>query len=255
MAANNASTAVAAPSPPTVIAPNDDATKEVASKPSYANTHQEQPEKPGFIARTFEDPIAFFTLALVASTVLLWRATLRLASEARESARDSIAEAAKANEIAEKTAHRQLRAYIVVTGLSPVKFAANQVPRFKVEMKNCGQTPALGVHIIARPFWYRPKDGEPPIRFPREPTGVVSRMTLAPDKPHLQDDPGTKEPINFGAADDLNNGKMGCIYAGVIVYRDIFRKRHMTTFKARFDHAAAEGANNFQFCRTGNVVG
>jgi hypothetical protein len=40
----------------------------------------------GVIDRTINEPVALFTLALVVSTVLLWRATLRLAREARESA-------------------------------------------------------------------------------------------------------------------------------------------------------------------------
>jgi hypothetical protein len=164
------------------------------------------------------------------------------------------AEAAiSANKIALDTSRRELRAYVVVTGIALTGFEAGKAPAFDIELINSGQTPALRLHIIANPFFYRLSEDEPKVRFPRE-GGPVSRMTLTPNKPFIHPDQ-LPEALTKGQAEALNNGEWGCIYAGVIVYRDIFRRRRMTTFRARFDRNAPEGCSKLQICGRGNYTG
>lgn len=144
---------MASPSP-AVVAPNDKPAKVLAANPTQSASAEQQPDKP-FWYRTLNDPVADFTLALVFSTVLLWRATLRLAREARESAvvqskkmERSVVAATKSADtatkqvaISEETAYRDLRAYISVDGVEVTDVMSGSIAG-NIVFKNAGQTPA-----------------------------------------------------------------------------------------------------------------
>lgn len=75
--------------------------------------------------------IALFTVFLFFATYLLWRATRDLVRGA------------------EKTAERQLRAYVLVEKVTIIDFAKNKQPRIHAVMRNTGQTPAFKLHFAA----------------------------------------------------------------------------------------------------------
>jgi len=183
---------------------------------------------------------------LIGMTLVL--ATFWANKRAADAARD-------ANLIASDTMRRQLRAYVVVTEVYPVEFKADEISQFSADLVNCGQTPAQRLRIFSSCFFYRLGDRPPPIRFERPKEGADhSEMTLAPDKPFTFLDPMTRslceEEIEL-----LARGEYGCIWAGIVVYRDIFNKRHMTTFKCEWDRNAPHGPGNFRICKRGNYAG
>jgi hypothetical protein len=89
--------------------------------------------------RTWEDPVAFFTLwiaiftfVLAASTIGLWIATILTLRHARE------------------TAERQLRAYVHVHDVVMSLMNSEYSPNIQVIIKNYGQTPAHRITDISR---------------------------------------------------------------------------------------------------------
>jgi hypothetical protein len=94
-----------------------------------------------------------------------------------------------------------------------------------------------------------------PIRF-KKMLGVGSRMVLAPNQP-MPHPNRLLSPIDARQAANLNSGIWRTFYAGVIVYRDIFGKRHITTFKAEvdFDYSVLEdGFRPLGICVDGNYA-
>lgn len=167
----------------------------------------------------------------------------------------SLVEARKANKLAHDASQRELRAYVNVTQVAVSPFESGRVPVFALELTNTGNTPARDVRLISQPFFYRPKKAEPKIRF-KELTGIGSRMALAPHKPVVHPC-GLLAALTRGQAEDLNKGHLGVIYAGVVIYRDIFKRRHFTTFKVRFDREIPIGDNGLRamaVCQKGNTV-
>jgi hypothetical protein len=184
-----------------------------------------------------------FGLIGVLLVLLTFRENRRAADEAR-----------KANEIALDTSRRQLRAYVVITEMHGIAFKPDEIPTFAFDFMNCGQTPALRLRVISNPFFYKVEEGEPSIRFELDRDVPHSTMTLAANDYHTLRDPMrrafTQEEIGF-----LESGVYGCIYAGIICYRDIFGKRHMTTFKGKWDADTPNGPGNFRICQRGNHAG
>jgi hypothetical protein len=146
-----------APAVPNAVVAASNPHDQKLSAPPGQNFGAEHPGKP-FWYETLHDPVAAFTLALVISTVLLWRATLRLAREARESSVDQSAEMERSIEAANKTAaaaaahvgvvedtaKKELRAYVGFPNVRLIdRFGTD--PRFEVWIQNYGKTPAIGV--------------------------------------------------------------------------------------------------------------
>lgn len=80
----------------------------------------------GWLSRIGEDPITLFTLVLAVFTVLLWRATHRLAIGA------------------EDTAKRQLRAYVIGKSVA-IRTTEKYHQRVHVTVENFGKTPARDI--------------------------------------------------------------------------------------------------------------
>jgi len=175
---SNAQLAVAKPSPSSGarVMPNDEATNVFAGNSDQATGHQEQPDKPfpyGLVDRTLNDPVALFTLALVVSTILLWRATMGIARDGKESGaiqaekmERSIREAAKAaaamegvaqsmainaDEIVKSVEHQsvfgrvQLRAYVSVLIGEGRYQDDHYIFEARPKILNSGHTPAKNV--------------------------------------------------------------------------------------------------------------
>ncbi len=178
-----------------------------------------------------------------------WKETRRTANAAFH----AVEETREANRIARDTAQRQLRAYVNVTRVGMLPFEAGKVPAFLVEMLNTGQTPAKHLMLVSQPFPRAATQKRAYIRFKRL-TGEGSRLVLAPNKPWPHFNP-MLSPLNEEQVTNFASGVFKMCFAGVISYRDIFGKRHLTTFKAEYDPKTAtveDGIVNFSVCKDGN---
>src|SRR5262249_22617805 len=81
--------------------------------------------------RTTTDPVALFTLVLALSTVGLWTATISLYRAGE-----------KQRSLSERTAERQLRAYVHVVDVTLIHANDQYSPNFRITFQNFGQTPA-----------------------------------------------------------------------------------------------------------------
>jgi len=191
----------------------------VTSVPGQVNSdHQKsgngQPEE-NWVNRLGTDPVATFTALLFVATFLLWLATKRLVSNA------------------EKTAERQLRAYLGRGGKPEfrelIQPDQSKVYEFLVPVKNSGQTPAYKVVARGRAAFYS-------IPLPTD-----ADLTLKP-APH-----GSRAPLGPGqeiqvlcASDAINVPEVllmqrprlqQTLYlVGIVEYSDAFGHRHELRF-------------------------
>jgi len=255
--------------PSHIVAPHDESTKALTSNPSQLGSHQEQPQKPfpnGLVDRTINDPVALFTLALVVSTILLWRATLRLASEARTASLDqaekterSIEAAAKSAQaateqvkIVQDTAYRELRAYISVDDVSVVSVRDGEFDG-TITIHNAGATPAqIEVYLTG---WIgdfptpKPRDlGSAPYRAANHRSflnrnGVETIQWFYPttgaDKPGMA--AIVAKPSGVGA-------KAFYLY-GRVEFTDFQRRRRIIHFSFR-NNAVPKVGSKFKMCPT-----
>ena len=242
MAASDASNLIVAPSPPAVVAlPN----------PSQANGHEEQPQKPfpvGLVDRTLNDPVALFTLALVISTVLLWRATMRIARDGKESgkiqaekmersavAMEGVKESMAINagqivrsvDLQKQYGQMQLRPYLTVLVGEGVYQDENLRFEIRPKVLNTGHTPAkdvrwrIGIEVLSL------ADVDA-FRFPLPP--AVGGNMIAPHQDYLL---SAVLPRRVDDADAIREGdaSKGIILVyGCISYRDSLKRRYLTTF-------------------------
>ena len=152
---------------------------------------------------------ALATLAIASFTLTLWRATHKLWLTS------------------EKTAERQLRAYvfpkdIIITNL-------NSDPTVTITFKNCGQTPAYdkvvwaSMAVAVFPLEEEPK---PPETGPTESIahvgpGMETHSFVKPDVPITTDE------IN-----GIQSGKAALYLCGAVNYTDAFGKRRFSRFAA-----------------------
>lgn len=148
-----------------------------------------------------------------------------------------------------KFSRRQLRAYIIPETGSIVNVAdpdptqgpkteteariiwANSGPAARIQIKNVGQTPAYGVL-----HWGCLEFREYPLRsiLPDIPKDLDSnRSPVGPNVPITK---SLRMPYRLADAEvkSLKDGT-GCVYwNGVILYRDIFRKKHFTRYRLMY---------------------
>lgn len=157
-----------------------------------------------------ERVIALFTVILGIATWLLWRATKSLV------------------EGAERTAERQLRAYVSVTKAVLEHFGYNDKPKITVEVRNSGQTPAYKLRcnlvVFAGPFPLTEvvllEEGNAPSLLGPGESSILSTPLGAP-------------------LTSAENAKIiaggGAIYArGIITYVDAFSTKRTTKYSTAF---------------------
>ena len=150
--------------------------------------------------------------------------TIWLTRRAVKAAQDSV-------RVAQDTAKRQLRAYLVAQNFRLTGFVADQVPMLTFRLKNTGQTPASELReryeIFYRSGPFHEMESQP-VRFSR-PYKPSRRGTII----------GAGEAITyrcvFDAAvtaenvEDVRNGKFVMFVAGAFSYRDTFGRRRILT--------------------------
>ncbi|MCE7886240.1 MAG: hypothetical protein DYH13_01880 [Alphaproteobacteria bacterium PRO2] len=174
-----------------------------------------QPDHVGFLGLGAEDWIALFTVVLAIATILLAVFTAKLWSSTKQLV-----------EGADKTAQRQLRAYVCVSGANILPTQTPDVFYIRIQIKNVGMTPAykfvghLNAEICNFP-------GVPNLNLPIPP--LESKSTVGADQ---------TMDINLfyriSAADwQAIQARTKAIYAyGRLDYEDIFGNQWYTNYRA-----------------------
>jgi hypothetical protein len=162
--------------------------------------------------------MALATVAgLAASGVGLW-ALFRTLDATRE-----------ANNVLQRSAERQLRAYVQPIDLELQDFVVGKLTRVEWKLKNFGQTPAYNVRYISEIF-YPPAPGKQAVRFQKR-FSTAKSMVVAPSVAHTVQIK-LKNPLPQATYDAVKAGTQIIIFAGCITYLDAFKRRRRTVFRA-----------------------
>ena len=170
-------------------------------------------------------------IGIIGSTLLLWQIMLtRRAVEDTGEATDAMREA---NRIAKSSSELELRPYVWFGKIEIRDVVLGKCPELVAEVCHAGQTPAYEVRTVATFGLLIPGKDNDMVRFNRANPLSGSNTQLFPGHAGLlakikADRPLTEDNIRLLAV----NGQR-FIAAGVISYRDIFGRRHLTTFKCR----------------------
>ncbi|MEO8882863.1 MAG: hypothetical protein ABI377_05535 [Devosia sp.] len=142
----------------------------------------------------------------------------------------------------------QLRAYLSSPEVTISQLVVGKVPMIKASTKNTGQTPAFGIRSVMRAkTCANPETEKIDLMVPSQSVGVLGAGMFA----HSVDSPGNK--LTEAVLSDLVKGEPQIVVAGMIVYRDIFGRRHRTIYRTRLDHASIkEGNGSFILCTRNN---
>jgi hypothetical protein len=176
--------------------------------------------------------LAFLTLVLAAGTLFLWLATKRLVRGS------------------EKTAERQLRAYVLVSSARVQDFGVERPPRVEVVIKNSGQTPAFDLSpwagIVIGEFPLNIELVHPPPEIKKSQAILGAEDTTG----HLTQAGRALTKIE---TDMIISGAKAIYVFGEIKYRDIFKIERTTRYRMMYGGgggAAPDGA--LIFCEEGN---
>lgn len=226
-----------------------------SQQPSHADRDKEADEPQWWYWThrlvAMEDSLAQWIMALftIAAAAISYRAvvlvdrTLRANTEAVEVAR-------RANEIAQETAQRQLRAYVEIGNMRVKNFRVGEAPLLSFESRNFGQTPAYRFTLFSNWRLVGDADKERILRAECRLDG--SRADLASGATVTQ---FTELPMLEQAAyDAILNGKRKFVVFGVASYRDIFGTRRRVLFKHVLIPERLDGGSvSFELCRRNNL--
>lgn len=190
--------------------------------------------------------IAVGSILLTLATLIFLYFSIRQTNRGLEQGR-------QANEIFDDTRRKELRAYIVPKDQFIADLARDRVAAFGVKLQNSGQTPAHDVRCISI-MWATTEDVDD-FRFIFRGKPIASKLSrdvIGPGdfKIHINKAQG-QTGVDFDA---IVAGNLNVIYAGVISYRDIFGKRHLSTFRQFLVHDGNPTTSFFDLmsCATGN---
>lgn len=180
------------------------------------------------------------------------KGTLDATLEAVEDTGKATAAMEKANTIAEKariSSEQQLRAYVSIVSIQVSNLLPGQIPKFHVGYTNRGQTAADRTMIKSSLAI-----SEHPPRF----TGMFFNKFKdvgplgAGDNKHHSLEWKNSTPGQF---DMLMRKEATFLFGGVIKYRDIFKRRHYTTFFAKLNVSElVDGHCKLHIVERGNVA-
>jgi hypothetical protein len=182
----------------------------------------------GYRLKITDTLIAAFTALLFFATLALWWSTRRLVGGA------------------DKTAKRQLRAYVFVTDAAIDNFGQNLVPHLTYTYKNTGQTPAYKLTGVSAIIIRRSEDRGP---FPKPedtPTYIIgehAKFALGPQMFINASPDLAKTPLTVDEAKGIRDGTLTLYFFGEIAYRDIFGEDRFTRFRLIYGnkHIAGRG--------------
>lgn len=201
---------------------------EVGALAHYCQVCTQNSEKSKGLISKLNDPTAIFTGLLFLATVALWWATWRLVTGA------------------EKTAERQLRAYVFVTESSITDTDRPDIKRIAISIKNTGQTPAFNV-IHWQNSQIFPYPGNPV--FPGKQNIPLSTSMLGPG---METDKLLDVKISPSEGSDILAGTKALYIWGGIEYVDAFKiTRHTGYCFVRGGHFDICG-EALTYCEYGN---
>ncbi|MBB4633828.1 hypothetical protein [Sphingosinicella soli] len=192
--------------------------------------------------------IRAFTAGITAVGVWFVRRTLEATLEAVEDTSAATLAMQKQNEISKDATNRQLRAYLEVSECIVSVFPDDGEIIMQIRLKNCGQTPANDVRVMAESFAAPfPLDNERPFLpvdkewgsslGPGLETGCVKRI-----RTH-----------NVEWAVQEAKARRGAFYIqGICEYLDCFGESHDTHFRYAFAGLVSDNGLLMQPCKTGN---
>jgi hypothetical protein len=170
----------------------------------------------------------------------------RIAEEATKDADQALGYAAEGNRIARETSERELRAYVVPKDQEVFDLATGRKPIFRVKLYNSGQTPAHDVRCIAM-VWASACDPDREKILFRLKMGdiVVSRDVIGGTDFKVLEN-GSKRSFDALEMQMVAQNSLRLIFAGVLSYRDIFGKRHLSTFRTYLEHNGDRARTRFE---------
>jgi hypothetical protein len=195
----------------------------------------------------YTDRLALFTVFLFCTAVLqaglfVWQllymrkgmedaaVAARAAQASADIARDSV-------ELAGRTAERQLRAYVSANNIEVKDFVVGGIPTFKYNPTNSGQTPARDLTIKCVVVLCNDPE-RAAVSFSE--ARVLSRIDLAP-RQVVSQDLASGQPLDATLFRAAKEKQVYFLIAGVMRYRDIYRRRHFTIFRAYIDPSLLTG--------------
>jgi hypothetical protein len=194
----------------------------------------------GEFIHTYHDEInAFATVVIAIFTVILGFATAFLYIATRDLVKG-----------AEKTAERQLRAYVSVDGAVIIHANDGWSPNFRIKIQNYGQTPAYEVSSRSAVTFVVIAGGAP--NWEQLPKNPTHPSDLGPGQNHEETLIIHHDPWQIMKA-EIEKKSGICYLFGEITYRDIFGADHYTRFRLEVgadDKGVSDGG--LFFSRDGN---
>jgi hypothetical protein len=160
----------------------------------------------GYRLKVTDTLVAAFTAFLFAATCALYRATRNLVIGA------------------DKTAERQLRAYVYVTKTKLTFNPTTGVWDHSFRIKNFGLSPAHDVRLAYKTQVIEWNDGNLTRPAPDE---AIELGSMAPSGDFFDNDPSVDEPVTI---EELRNASKAVYLNGWITYETIFGRNHRTNF-------------------------
>ena len=184
----------------------------------------------GYFVRDKKDEILVaFTAILAFSTIFLWVATRALVKSA------------------ERTAQRQLRAYVGVEGVSIKKITADEKPFIVIKLKNFGQTPAYDVT-----HWMdMATAAKGTKRLTLDKKGDGGRAIIDPTH-GFSVECTKKTELTIEEARDILADTKRLYFTGRITYRDAFGHKRKTNFRLETAGESLIGKGLMSTSKTGN---
>jgi hypothetical protein len=158
--------------------------------------------------------IVIFTALLAFGTIFLWRATVHLVKETKE------------------TGERQLRAYVLMEGCGIRDVSVGKMPVASVLIKNSGQTPAHDVKAILSRLVFEVYNNNPvllPLIPDNERPGTGDIIAPGGQRTYIFGNPDW--PLDAPKIDQLVAGTHAIFAYGQIQYRDAFKVDRVTHFR------------------------
>jgi len=171
--------------------------------------------------------------------------TIYLTLKAVRTAQQSVA-------VAQDTARRQLRAYIIASAFRVENLKVGAVPRVTFRIRNAGQTPAYEVRAVFQLFFSAAgASHETKVRFsylPEMSKGVLGAGGI------IRFEVSFGERLDEARFKGICEGTEEVGIFGVFSYRDAFKRRRLGTFKRFLHHRLWNGkpSGRLAICTKGN---
>ncbi|WP_373486681.1 hypothetical protein [Blastomonas sp.] len=190
-------------------------------------------------------------LSAVGISFLLWQ--IILTRQAVTDTGQATKAMIEANDIARKTAQVQMRAYVRFDDIMVKDFVPGKIPTYQVTMRNVGQTPAHDLEFAIQPFIGTGNATAMKVFFNYTDDAMASLMPLGPGQ-HSMVKRRFVEQKDADVAQSFHHEGITVLLFGVVSYRDVFGKRHISTFKSFLDRNSLEnGTAILVNCGRGNI--